>query len=182
MAIEIWKDIKGHEGKYQISNLGNIKSLSKQWKHSKGWTITKKDKILSLSKSSTGYLNTNIGNNKILTPHRLVAIHFIVNDDNKPNVNHKNGIKTDNRVENLEWCTQSENVRHSYINGLQTSHLKGKFNEFHPSSKKVLCINTDTIYPSAEEAARKLNILSSGVRRCCVGVLKTTGSLSFKYI
>lgn len=95
--MEIWKDIPGYEGLYQVSNLGNVrrtKLLKKYYDKTKGYDV------ISLSKN---------GKSKIAKVHQLVAKTFIPNPNNKPEINHINTIRTDNRVENLEWCTRSEN-------------------------------------------------------------------------
>lgn len=107
--MEIWKDIEGFEGYYKVSNYGNVMSLKrtgatggliKPYEHTKGYSK------VSLWKGNKG---------KKMSIHRLVATAFIPNPDNKPQTNHKNGVRDDNHVSNLEWCTNSENQIHRHI-------------------------------------------------------------------
>ena len=118
--MEIWKEVKDYEGIYQVSNLGRIKSLSRL--NLRGFKI--KEKIIKGGIDTHGYQMINLtkdGIRKTILVHRLVSKHYICNAFDKPDVNHKNGIKTDNRVSNLEWSTTQENVTHAYENGLCSS-------------------------------------------------------------
>lgn len=135
--MEIWKDIKGYEGHYQISSLGQVKSLARKIKNSRYGFGMLKEKIIKLS-TRHGYnlapLKLN-GNEKTVSVHRLVAIHFIPSPQNKEQVNHINGIKNDNRLENLEWNTRSENVLHSYQKLNRVPYPTGKFGAESPRHK-----------------------------------------------
>ncbi len=104
---EIWKDIKGYEGLYKVSNLGMVKSVRYNT-----------NKILSIIHNiKTGYNSVALCYNRkreTMYIHRAIAMAFIENPDNKPHINHKNGIKNDNSINNLEWVTSSENHKHKY--------------------------------------------------------------------
>jgi hypothetical protein len=110
---EVWQSINGYEDKYQISNLGRVKSLSRLIKCSNGYRKSK-EKILKPHIEKTGYCTLDLGKRNKHSLHRIVANTFIPNPNKKPCVNHLNGIKSDNREINLEWCTYSENEKHSY--------------------------------------------------------------------
>lgn len=111
---EIWKDVKGCNGRYQVSNLGRVKSLPKKTKT--------KTMIMTGTITKIGYIRFNLSVNKNMKKHhlahRLVAIAFLDNKENKRCVNHIDGNKINNRVENLEWCTHLENNRHAMRTGL----------------------------------------------------------------
>jgi hypothetical protein len=117
---ETWKDIIGYETFYQVSNFGNVKSLGNEF--------TRKERLLKPSLQSKGYLTVVLQKNatrKMVLIHRLVAEHFIDNSESKPQVNHINGDKTHNIVENLEWVSHRENLDHAIKNNLT---LKGEEN------------------------------------------------------
>lgn len=117
-----WKDIVGYEGYYKISNTGEIKSLERFTKSNKTRSRKVPAKIINFRIDKDGYKTRTLckdAKKYKISEHRLVALTFLPNPNNLLQVNHKNGIKTDNRVENLEWCTDSENKRHALDNDLK---------------------------------------------------------------
>lgn len=137
---EEWRDIKDYEGIYQVSNFGRVKSLSRVVIRYGKNRVQLDDCILRIYKSKVGYMLFSARKNnkrKLITfaVHRLVAIAFIPNHENKPMVNHINGIKYDNRAINLEWNTALENVRHAFKTGLQVPNKNPKKGIEHYCSK-----------------------------------------------
>ena len=155
--MERWKDRPDYEGLYQVSNLGNIKSLIK-------------NKILKpYINKKNGYSYIGLHKNKkikVIRIHRLVAIVFMPNPNNFPVINHKNKIRTDNNIDNLEWCSQKYNVTYSL-------------------AKKILQYDLNNVFlkewDSAMEIQRNLKINNSNIIACCISKRKTAGGFKWKY-
>lgn len=158
---EIFRPIKGYEGLYEISNLGRVKNVNR-------------NKILAQKKNRCGYMRVNLSkDHRVSTKvvHRLVADAFIPNIQNKPQVNHINEDKTDNRAENLEWVTAKENVNH----GTRNTRMRLK------KSKPIICIDTGLRYSSIRGAAREIGISESTIVSALTGKCKTAAGYHWKY-
>lgn len=192
---EIWKDIKGYEEMYQVSNLGRIRSLDRYVRHKKIGSIRLiKGKIMSPTISkSTGYLTTTLykqGKGKQVTIHRLVAEAFIFNPTDKPEVNHINGIRSDDRVENLEWVNRRENQLHAYRvlkrgYKLPTKEQRKKYLD--TLGKEIIQYELQIIikekarYNSIREAERQTGIVHTSISKCCRHKQEKAGGYIWRY-
>lgn len=188
--MEIWKDIKGFEGLYQISNYGRVKSLKREVRCGKSTRIIK-EKIKIIGNHNMGYQVVNLFKESKCYPHllhSLIAAYFIPNPNNYPEVNHKNGIKTDNRIDNLEWVTYSMNIKHAYDTGLREkkSPSQGKLGAKNHLSKPIAQYDlTDNLikkWSCSKEVWRETGLNHHVVRSCANGVVKTAYGFKWKFI
>ena len=182
---EIWKDIPGYEGRYQVSNIGRVKSF--RCDSTTGWRCIVK--ILNPILTSEGYYAVSLLNKQFLI-HRLVAKTFISNVYKKPVVDHINTVKTDNRVENMRWVTQKENLFNdiSHKRRLKSvrESLKGKIGIEANRHRKVFqySINGEFIreWGCISDACRELSIAnSSNIAQCCKGKQKQSNGYIWRY-
>lgn len=157
--VEIWKDVDSSGGLYQVSNLGNVKRVSWHRKTPSGHFGSVVDRILVPTRTSKGYLYVSLhfhGMRKKYKVHRLVALHFIPLSVGKTCVNHKDGNKENNIVENLEWCTPKENTEHAIKSGIWDPY-NNKLENMHKTRQKItVMLNKDNklvrIFRSLQEA------------------------------
>lgn len=182
MENEIWKSIKDYEGLYEVSNFGRIRSLDRVIINSDGVKRLCKGGIRKPYKDTRenkGYLRVKLNKDGIFKKfaiHRLVAQAFIPNPDNLSEVNHKDEVKTNNHVENLEWCDSKYNKNYG-------TAIKRRIEK---QSKTVLQLDINTgqlisEYPSLNEVERQLNIDHSSISMCCNGKRKTAYGFKWRY-
>lgn len=167
---EVWKPVKGYEGLYEVSNTGKIR---------------RNGYLMSQHQCRNGYLRcklTKNGKPKMKLLHRLVAEAFIPNPDNLPQVNHVNENKTDNRVENLEWCTCQYNINYGHrkekVKAKELNGIRSKQVEQYTIEGELI-----KVYPSLNEAARQTGLKLSNLNSCCLNKphYKTCGGYIWKY-
>ena len=190
---EQWKDIKEYEGLYQVSDLGNIKMLEKRVWNGKAY-LCFPEKIRSLNTDKDGYLNITLhkkGKAKTFKVHRLVAEAFIPNPENKSTVNHKDGNKTNNCVDNLEWATRKEQIQHAYKTNLmnqtgENNVMYGRLGADNPKSIPILQLDKYTNrmikeYDSLASAGRNLGVNTGKICLVCQGKRKSAYGYKWEY-
>lgn len=190
MEKEIWLPVIGYEWLYEVSNLGWVRSLDNILPH-KQWPYLNKWRTLKPDKQKNWYLRVTLCNRwkiKRWLVHRLVALVFIPNTENKSQTNHKNGIKTDNRLENLERITQAENTKHSYDVLLQKKSRAWLWKTWikHHSSKKIWQYTLDgefiKLWYWAMDISRNMWCWQWNIHACCTWTQKTCYGFIWKYI
>lgn len=190
--MEIFKYIPSFEGYYQVSDCGVVKGVSRKVKRRGNTHRSVSERIIARKLSRCGYVRVGLrkeGTTIMMSIHRAVALAFLPNLDNKPCVNHKNGIKTDNRVENLEWVNHSQNTIHAIQNGLismDSMRTRGKVgNDLTKRKVAKFSKNGDFIcfYESIREAHRKTNICEATIVHVCreKRYRKSAGGFVWKY-
>lgn len=171
MIEEIWKPVVGYEATYEVSDAGNVRNINrgknlKIWKHRTGYMLCKL------------YLN---GDGKTLAVHRLMAIAFIPNPLDKPQVNHKDTVKHNNFIDNLEWVNNSENQLHASAKGIN----KRASGADHPASKAVFQYSLNGVFikewATQSQAAKSLGIQQNGIFLSCNNKIKKSGGYVWKY-
>ena len=173
--MEIWKDIEGYVGYYQVSNLGNVKNVQTQ-------------KILNGDINSVGYKRVVLYKpiKKRFFIHKLVAYHFVDGYDENLIVNHKDGNKQNNNYQNLEWVTRSENDKHAFKHHLRQAQGAAIIQQ-QKSQRQIQCINIDTqqcdyIFNNLDDCAKYFHKNREYIRHCCKGRYKLQHKYKLLYI
>lgn len=177
--METWKNIKGYEGLYQVSDLGRVRSLD-HYASNGVKDILYKGRILSQNLGTNGYLSVQLcKDNKTVrkTVHRLVGETFIENPCNLPMINHKDENKKNNCVNNLEWCDAKYNT--NYGNAMKKLSEKKKGVENPKKWKNVLCIETNEIFKSVKEASEKTGTNKAAISMVLHGRRKRAGGFTW---
>lgn len=169
MRIEEWKDIKGYEGLYKVSNLGKIKTLKRR---------RVKEKIMK-PENDKGYYRVSLSKNgkrKHYFIHMLVAKHFVPNYYNLPEINHKDENSFNNCYDNLEWCTHSYNLSYGTRNKKVVEKLRKQINQYSIDGKFI------ATHYSIQDASRNLKIHAGPICKCCKGKQRTAYGYVWKYV
>ena len=183
--IEIWKDIQGYEGFYQVSNLGRVKSVERDKFLPNGTFHSHlKEKILAPFLNNKGYSSVKLcknGKKKAILIHRLVAEAFLPNPENKSQINHKDEVKSNNAVDNLEWCTSVYNNNFGTRKERQIQNRRNYKLGNHPKAKPVFCEELNKKFDCIASAQEELGINRSCVGKACRGERNTAGGFHWRF-
>lgn len=172
-ALFEWVAVAGTNGRYFISNTGIVKRAGIRIERKDGVFTYYPEREMARSKDRKGYLSVTLimsnGKRKSYKVHRLVMSAFATNNSNKPQINHIDSDKTNNKLENLEWVDQHENMEHSVVSGTKWT-------------KPVRCTNDGNIFKSMRSAARYYDIGHKEISKCCHGLMRKIKGLSFEFI
>lgn len=182
---EEWRDVAGYEGLYMVSNYGRVKSLPRVYRSGRSHSLIKmtEERLLSIDQGKNGYISvalTKNANTKRFLVHRLVAQAFIQNPDNLPCINHLDRDRSNNSVDNLEWCTQQQNLLYPPTRkAISASQTNGGH------SKSVIQYTLDGEFvqewPSTREIQRKLGYFQTNISSCCLGKYKQAYGYLWRY-
>ena len=163
---EIWREIPDTCGKYEVSNLGTVRSRARgnRWRELRPFQDT------------CGYLYVDI-HRRSRAVHRLVAEAFLPEIEGKPEINHKDGFKHNNRADNLERCNRSENVKHAFDIGLKHSASRGDS----VKARRVVCLDTGVVYECIEDAAEASGAHAPNISKCCKGIRNKAAGYRWRY-
>lgn len=188
---EVWKDVKGWEGIYKVSSKGRVKSIERaKGEYGSGRAVH--EHIMAHALNHKGYKTVHLsreGFNKRVAVHRLVAIAFIPNPDNLPQVNHIDGNKLNNSVDNLEWVTNLDNMRHAVKNGLtnmgpclNAAHTPEVHKKVSEKRKKRVLRSDGAIFPSVNDAAKAIGVSHSAISMNIHGKTNRCGGYTFSFV
>jgi hypothetical protein len=188
---EQWTDIEGYDGLYQVSSQGNVKSLERTFLFGKDYQIEQRhpERLLTIRTYKKGYKYVGLSKNgevRKFKVHRLVAQAFIPNPNNLPCIDHKNGVRGDNRVENLHWVDAFENMNNPHTLKASRESKLGARNPMKMKQRPVLMIDRTSKqvvgeYEGCKAAARELGLDSSVISRCCRSANRTYRGFIFRY-
>jgi hypothetical protein len=186
MDCELWEPVKGYELLYEISNMGRVKILQKMVAYGR----IQEEMIAKLRLDKDGYVTFTASKNnvvKTLKVHRMVAIAFIPNPDSKPEVNHRFGIKIDNRATELEWSTTKENIVHNFkvLNRKRPNWMRGVVGKLNKQSRPVIQMDMSgkniKEWESMNMVYPVLGIHAGSISACCRGLCHQSGGFKWKY-